>query len=400
MGRRVAWRVSPPRWPLPGFPMRRGSVISPPADLGRRADHACLRAARRLSRRGGPRRNALPRTRGPELRGDTAEGIRPDVVEASWSAARSLAAEFPTEAQARTVLGAIGRGERTFTLIGRAAGGLNPRSVSRSLELLTSRRMVAAELPLSTKPSRETRYRIDDPYLRFWLSFIGPGIPAIERGRGDRVLDTIRAGWTSWRGRAIEPVVREALWRLGSDDGQLPAGPDAIGGYWPRTNDPEIDIVGADRAPIAKKITLVGSVKWLEKKPFDNRDLARLIPHRSQLPGADDTTPLLAVTRPCGRSSRRRPRLGQRRSDVHPPVGAAGCPLPRTLPPGWKVTRPRREQPVGSARLHRPRGPRRTGGGHGDHKVVRPTRIRAPGSRHARRALGPRRISAEGLFHD
>ncbi|MFI6608022.1 DUF234 domain-containing protein [Streptomyces sp. NPDC050507] len=96
--------------------------------------------------------------------------------------------------------------------------------------------------------------------------------------------------------RAIEPVIREALWRLGSDDGQLPGGTDAIGGYWTRTNDPEIDIVGADRAPIAKKITLVGSVKWLEKKPFDNRDLARLVTHRSQLPGADDT-PLLAVTR-------------------------------------------------------------------------------------------------------
>ncbi|OKK15365.1 hypothetical protein AMK09_24670 [Streptomyces sp. CB02488] len=139
----------------------------------------------------------------------------------SWRKS-TLPAEFPVEAQARTVLGAIGHGER---------------------------------------------------------------------------IDTIRASWTSWRGRAIEPVIREALWRLGSDDGQLPAGTDAIGGYWTRTNDPEIDIVGADRAPIAKKITLVGSVKWLEREPFDDRDLARLVTHRSRLPGADDTTPLLAVTR-------------------------------------------------------------------------------------------------------
>ncbi|MCX4771505.1 hypothetical protein OG322_19385 [Streptomyces sp. NBC_01260] len=53
----------------------------------------------------------------------------------------------------------------------------------------------------------------------------------------------------------------------------------------------------ADRAPIAKKITLVGSVKWLEKKPFDNRGLARLFTRRSQPPSADATTPLLAVTR-------------------------------------------------------------------------------------------------------
>ncbi|MGW7366661.1 ATP-binding protein [Streptomyces sp. NPDC054841] len=211
------------------------------------------------------------------------------------SGERALAADFPTEAQARTVLGAIGHGERTFTLIGRAAGGLNPGSVKRSLELLINRRVVAADLPLSTKPSRETRYRVDDPYLRFWLSFIGPGIPAVERGRGDLVLASIRAGWTSWRGRAVEPVIREALRRLADD--RLPEDTNAVGGYWTRTNDPEIDIIGADRSPIAKKITLAGSIKWLENKPFDHRDLARLITHRSQLPGADDDTPLLAVAR-------------------------------------------------------------------------------------------------------
>lgn len=211
------------------------------------------------------------------------------------SGERALAAEFPTEAQARTVLGAIGHGERTFTLIGRAAGGLHPTSLKRSLELLVGRRVVAADVPLSTQPSRETRYRVEDPYLRFWLSFVGPGIPAVERGRGDRVLDTIRTGWTSWRGRAVEPVVREALWRLADD--LLPHGTSAVGGFWTRTNDPEIDLVGADRAPIAKKITFVGSIKWLERKPFDHRDLARLITHRGQLPGADDDTPLFAVTR-------------------------------------------------------------------------------------------------------
>ncbi|MFG1910934.1 ATP-binding protein [Kribbella sp. NPDC048928] len=211
------------------------------------------------------------------------------------SGERALAAEFPTEAQARLVLSTIGHGERTFTSIARASGDLNPGAAKRALGILTARRIVAAELPLSARPSRETRYRIDDPYLRFWLSFVGPGIPMIERGRGDRVLETIRTNWTTWRGRAIEPVVREALRRL--TDESLPAGTDAVGGYWTRTNDPEIDIVGADRAPIAKQITVVGSIKWLENKPFDQRDLARLIRHRSQLPGADDVTPLLAVSR-------------------------------------------------------------------------------------------------------
>lgn len=100
------------------------------------------------------------------------------------SAERALAAEFPTEVQARTVLGAIGHGERTFSLIGRAAGDLPPTSLTRSLGMLADRRMVAVERPLSVRSSRETRYRVEDSHLRFWLFFLGPGMPAIERGRG------------------------------------------------------------------------------------------------------------------------------------------------------------------------------------------------------------------------
>jgi AAA+ ATPase superfamily predicted ATPase len=211
------------------------------------------------------------------------------------SGERALAAEFPAEAQARTVLGAIGHGERTFTLIGRAAGGLNPGALSRSLDILTSKRLVEAHLPLSTQPSKDTRYYVADAHLRFWLSFIGPGMPAIERGRGDQVLGVIKGKWSSWRGRAIEPIVRQSLLRL--PPGMLPEGTETVGGYWTRTNDPEIDLVGADRGPIAKKITMTGSVKWLENKPFDGRDLSRLVIHRSRLPGADDGTPLLAVSR-------------------------------------------------------------------------------------------------------
>jgi uncharacterized protein len=211
------------------------------------------------------------------------------------SAERMLAAEFPVEAQARLALGAIGSGERTYSMIGRAAGGLPQASLSRALQLLTAKRLVDAMVPLSTVPSRETRYVVTDPYLRFWLTFLGPYLAEIERGRGDLVLGRIRSSWTAWRGRAIEPVIRESLRRLSS--GALPEGTRVIGGYWTRTNDPEIDIVGADREPIAKQITVVGSIKWLETHPFDAHDLSRLMIHRSRLPGADQFTHLVAVSR-------------------------------------------------------------------------------------------------------
>jgi AAA+ ATPase superfamily predicted ATPase len=214
------------------------------------------------------------------------------------SGERSLAAEFPADIQARTVLGAVGSGERTFSNIGRAAGGIPQGSLARSLKLLTAKRMITVAEPLSTKPSKERRYRVTDPYLRFWLTFLGPHLTAIERGRGDRVLARIRASWTSWRGRAIEPVIRDALERLappvsiGTD-----GAPGVVGGYWTRSNAPEIDLVIADRAPIAKQVIALGSIKWLEKAPFDSHDLAELHAHRTQLPGAAADAALIAVAR-------------------------------------------------------------------------------------------------------
>lgn len=197
------------------------------------------------------------------------------------SAERSLAAEFPQQAQARTVLSAIGSGERTFSNIARAAGGIGATPLQRALGLLTQKRVIAAELPVSTRPSKDRRYRVADPYLRFWLKLLGPAMEEIERGRGDLTLQRIRSNWTSWRGRAVEPLVREALARL-LPDANLPAAP-AIGGYWTRTNDVEIDIVGADRGPIAKDLLFVGSVKWLENSPFDQHDLVALHRHRAAL---------------------------------------------------------------------------------------------------------------------
>lgn len=209
------------------------------------------------------------------------------------SGERALAAEFPEDAQARQVLGAIGSGERTNALIGRAAD-LPSASLARALRLLTDKRIVEALTPLSIRPSKETRYIVADPHLRFWLAFIGPHMSEIERGRGDLTIARVQRNWTSWRGRAVESVVRESLRRLPD---LLPEDTRAVGGYWTRTNDPEIDIVCADREPIAKKITAVGSIKWLDSRQFNSHDLTPLYLHRAQLPGTDDSTPLLAVSR-------------------------------------------------------------------------------------------------------
>ncbi len=209
------------------------------------------------------------------------------------SAQLSLAAEFPDQIQARTVLGAIGSGERSFSNIARAAGGIAHSTLSRAVDLLTGKGIVAGELPVSLRPAKDRRYRITDPYLRFWLAFLGPHLTEIDRMRSDLTLGRIRTGWSSWRGRAIEPVLRESLARLLPAQ-DIPAAP-AVGAYWTRTNDVEIDVVGADRTPVARELYFLGSIKWLEASAFDDHDLAALQYQRTRLTG--DLLPLIAITR-------------------------------------------------------------------------------------------------------
>nr|WP_272954918.1 DUF234 domain-containing protein [Kribbella shirazensis] len=161
------------------------------------------------------------------------------------------------------------------------------------MQVLADKGIVVGELPVSLRPSKERRYRITDPYLRFWLTFLAPHMAEIERMRGDLTQARIKENWSSWRGRAIEPLIRESLARL-LPDNQLPAAP-VIGGYWTRSNDVEIDVVGADHGPVAKDLLFLGSIKWLENNRFDDHDLVALQRHRALL--TDSPVPLVAVSR-------------------------------------------------------------------------------------------------------
>jgi uncharacterized protein len=60
---------------------------------------------------------------------------------------------------------------------------------------------------------------------------------------------------------------------------------------------PEIDLVGADRRPVAGQVHFVGSVKWYESKPFTSRDYDDLTRDATAVPGATPGTPLVAVSR-------------------------------------------------------------------------------------------------------
>lgn len=118
--------------------------------------------------------------------------------------------------------------------------------------------MLAIDEPVSVQATKPALYRVADSSLRFYLA-IGRAAHQLSRcGRTAAAAALISRRWASWRGRAVEPVIREALSLTAAD---LPwPGATAVGGWRNRAFDPEIDLVGADRAPVASQLSYVGSV--------------------------------------------------------------------------------------------------------------------------------------------
>ncbi|MFF4605162.1 hypothetical protein ACFY12_20815 [Streptomyces sp. NPDC001339] len=71
-------------------------------------------------------------------------------------------------------------------------------------------------------------------------------------------------------------MIREAL-ELAVLSDRLPrAGVKAVGSWWNRQFGPELNLVGADRAPVAREARFVGSVKSLGT-PFDAHGLSTFL---------------------------------------------------------------------------------------------------------------------------
>lgn len=212
----------------------------------------------------------------------------------------SLLAEFPAPDTTRRVIEAIGGGNRTHANIAAEAGGRTGPIPSGTLSpvlhrLVADKHVLAIDEPLSVKAGKPALYRVADSNLRFYLAVGRTAHELTRRGRAASAATLIQRRWSSWRGRAVEPVIREAL-SLAAADLPWPEA-SAVGGWWNRAFDPEIDLIGADRAPVARNLYYAGSIKWLDR-PFDGHDLAALQRGVGQVPGfRHGDTALVAVSR-------------------------------------------------------------------------------------------------------
>jgi hypothetical protein len=212
----------------------------------------------------------------------------------------ALLAEFPAPDMTRRVIEAIGGGDRTHANIaaeaGSRAGTIPSGTLSPVLNrLVEEKHVLAIDEPLSDRAGKPRLYRVADTNLRFYLGVGRSMQELIRRARSAPARTLLHRRWASWRGRAVEPMIREAL---SLSAGELPwPEATAVGGWWNRAFDPEIDLIGADDAPVARTIYYAGSVKWLDRQ-FDEHDLAALRRGSTAVPGFEPgQTALVAVSR-------------------------------------------------------------------------------------------------------
>ncbi len=102
--------------------------------------------------------------------------------------------------------------------------------------LATEYNFIEKTLPMFAKPnSRGIRWRLNDNFLRFWFRFILPNQNLIEMGRNDMIRKIIERDYDQYSGRVLEQYFRQKF----SEEEDITA----IGSYWDRKGENEIDLI-------------------------------------------------------------------------------------------------------------------------------------------------------------
>jgi AAA+ ATPase superfamily predicted ATPase len=160
-----------------------------------------------------------------------------------------------------SILDAIGEGRHTLDEIARATG-IPKQNVStylgRLAKLYLVERRVPVTLPAKRRPrSRQGRWHLLDPYLRFYFRFIVRNQRALELELMDAVWTDIEAQMPAFVGMtAFEELCREWVLRQ-ARRGHLPFMPEDVGSHW--SKDVQVDVIAINWR---NKEILLGECKW------------------------------------------------------------------------------------------------------------------------------------------
>jgi hypothetical protein len=175
------------------------------------------------------------------------------------------------------ILEALGVGASGPTRISKQTGIALPH-VSKYLRTLRDlglvKRIVSLEA-IGKRDTRQTRYEIADPYLRFHFAFVRPHQHLLEQHRVGRLMEIIRERFDSHVGRhGYEELCRRHVAAL-ADGHELPFEVTEVGRLWDRQV--EIDVAALDRR---SRSLLLGECRWTSRK-MSVADLDRL-QHKAQ----------------------------------------------------------------------------------------------------------------------
>jgi len=135
--------------------------------------------------------------------------------------------------------------------------GVNGASLSYYLSTLRDLGLVERIVPVTeTNPdrSRQGRYQLLDPFLRFWFRFVYRERVHLERGDTGTVRRIIEAQLDALAGYAFEDICRAWIWDAAAQ-GMIPFRPERVGSWW--HTQAQIDV-----AALNDEYLLVGECRW------------------------------------------------------------------------------------------------------------------------------------------
>ena len=174
---------------------------------------------------------------------------------------RLFSDEIRTSVQAYTLLSLIGSGCHRLSELA-ARMGKPSTHLSGVLAFLTELKYIRREIPFgeSLRSTKKTLYKIDDPFLNFWFTFVVPEKSRIDLGLTSQTLNRIKKNLSSYTAITWEELCRQSVPFIMHDSEFKPASR-----WWGKGADGtpmEIDVVAES---VDKKTLLVGESKWTEK---------------------------------------------------------------------------------------------------------------------------------------
>ena len=160
------------------------------------------------------------------------------------------------------VIEAIAAGFHHLTEIAKMAG-IERSNLTRYLHVLQELGYIARQVPATVRhpeQSRQGRYVIIDPYMRFYFRFLAPHLGAIEQGRVRQVTNLLYDHLLDFIGtHTFEELCREWI-GVRAEMGAFSFLPERIGSYW--SKQAQVDVVALNWRT---KDILLGECKWGQK---------------------------------------------------------------------------------------------------------------------------------------